>query len=248
MSLTRGIDRREPLRCDWLIDATGRRAAVARSIGVAQIHHDRLVAFHARFQGPSNGADRDSRTLIEAVPDGWWYSALVPGEIRVVTYQTDSDLADRPRLLSPEGFQARLEESRHLHPLLSAHGYILTDRPRVTDASTSRLDRFAGPGWLAVGDAALSFDPLSSQGIMTALYTGLRAGQAVDRCLAGEDGVMDDYEQRLESIHEAYRRNLVEYYALERRWPEQAFWQRRSRYGTRAVFPYRTDLQASIYG
>jgi len=33
-----------------------------------------------------------------------------------------------------------------------------------------------GEGWLAAGDAALSLDPLSSQGLFKALYTGLAGG------------------------------------------------------------------------
>ncbi len=47
----------------------------------------------------------------------------------------------------------------------------------VTDASTSWLDRIAGPGWAATGDAAAAFDPLSSQGIVTALVMGREAGR-----------------------------------------------------------------------
>ena len=39
-------------------------------------------------------------------------------------------------------------------------------------------------GSVHVGDAAISFDPLSSQGLITALYTGLRAGEAIDRALS----------------------------------------------------------------
>ena len=89
------------------------------------------------------------------------------------------------------------------------------------------LDRFAGPGWLAVGDSALSFDPLSSQGLLTALYTGLRAGQAADRLLDGDDGPLEEYARRLEAIHDAYRRHRAAYYAAERRWADRTFWLRR---------------------
>jgi flavin-dependent dehydrogenase len=215
------------VRSEWLVDATGRRATVARGLGVARQRHDRLIAFHARFRAPTGSTDRDSRTLIEAGPGGWWYSALVPGGIRVAVFQTDSDLEDRSGLLTPAGFKARIEETRHVSGLLSGHGYLLTDRPRVTDASSARLEGFAGPGWLAAGDAALSFDPLSSQGIMTALYSGLRAGQAIDRCLDGDAGAVDEYAARIESIHQAYRRNLAAHYSLEWRSPQQSFWQRR---------------------
>jgi hypothetical protein len=39
----------------------------------------------------------------------------------------------------------------------------------VRTARTQRLDQPTGEGWLAVGDAAMSFDPLSSEGISKGL-------------------------------------------------------------------------------
>lgn len=53
-------------------------------------------------------------------------------------------------------------------------------RPRsCTDASSALLSRAAGEGWIAVGDAAASFDPITSQGLATALSTALVAAGAI---------------------------------------------------------------------
>jgi flavin-dependent dehydrogenase len=151
---------------------------------------DRLVAFYARFL-PSGSAphDEDSRTVVEAAPDGWWYTTLVPSGERVVAFLTDNDLADRVALRSASGFTDLLGESRHLDHLLTSHGYRPDGNPRGADAGTARLNRFGGPGWLSVGDAALSFDPLSSQGILNALYMGMKAGQAIARSMSGDQGL-----------------------------------------------------------
>lgn len=43
------------------------------------------------------------------------------------------------------------------------------------DASTCILSRAAGNGWIAVGDAAMSFDPIASQGLFNALSSALAA-------------------------------------------------------------------------
>ena len=172
-------------RCAWLVDATGRRAAVARRQAAARLHDDRLVAFHARFRPLAGADDRDSRTLIEAAPDGWWYTALVPSGERVVACLTDADLADRAASCRPEGFPRGCGRRPHLRRRSSRAGYALAGRPPAAPTpGSARLDRFAGDGWLAVGDAALAFDPLSSQGILNALYTGLRGGQALARSLS----------------------------------------------------------------
>ena len=217
------------VRRAWLVDATGRRAGVAGRAGAARLRHDALVAFHARFR-PAEGApgDADARTLVEAVPDGWWYAALVPSGERVVAFLTDADLADRAALRSPQGFGARLRDAPYLSARLAEGGYVLQGRPRGADAGSARLDRFAGEGWIAVGDAALSFDPLSSQGLLNALYTGLRAGQAVARALSGDGDGIVEYARRLELVYGTYLRNRLTYYAAEARWPDHPFWRRRA--------------------
>jgi flavin-dependent dehydrogenase len=223
------------LRCGWIADATGRGSAVARRHGATRMHDDALVAFAARFRSPSPEAgsspeggsgDRDGRTLVEAAPDGWWYAALVPSGERVVAFLTDADLAGR-ELLTAEGFRARLEETEHVRAIIDRHGYEMEGRPRGADASSARLDRFTGDGWVAAGDAALGFDPLSSQGILTALYTGMKAGQSLHAHLSGDADALGGYVDRLEEIHRAYAANRLTHYALETRWPDHPFWHRR---------------------
>jgi flavin-dependent dehydrogenase len=226
LALSEGGGAAEEVRCDWLVDATGRRAAVARRQGAARLSDDALVAFHARFR-PAREGDRDGRTLIEAVPDGWWYTALVPSGERVVAFLTDADLADRPALLTEDGFARRLAGAEHVRAALDAFGFRMHGRPRGADAGSARLDRFAGPGWLAAGDAAVSYDPLSSQGIRTALYTGMRAGQALCAHLDGDGGALDGYARMLEDVHRAYVGHRAEFYADERRWADRPFWARR---------------------
>jgi flavin-dependent dehydrogenase len=100
-------------------------------------------------------------------------------------------------------------------------------RPRGANAGSARLDRFVGDGWIAAGDAALSFDPLSSQGILTALYTGMRAGQALHAHLAGDETALAPYADRLEEIHRAYEQNRTVFYGFEQRWAQAPFWRRR---------------------
>jgi 2-polyprenyl-6-methoxyphenol hydroxylase-like FAD-dependent oxidoreductase len=215
----------EAVVCDALVDATGRAAFVARQQGAARVHGDALVAFFARYRAAVEG-DRDARTMIESTPHGWWYTALIPGE-RVVAWLTDADLVDRAALLTVDGFTAAVARTTHVSAALAKHGYAMTGRPRGTDAGSARLDCFVGDGWLAVGDAALAFDPLSSQGILTALYTGLRGGQALDARLGGDAGALPAYAARLEEIHRAYVQNRTTFYGFERRWPDHPFWRRR---------------------
>ena len=47
--------------------------------------------------------------------------------------------------------------------------------PRLVTACSSRAAGAAGDDWIAIGDAAAAFDPLSSQGVAWALESGLMA-------------------------------------------------------------------------
>ena len=153
--------------------------------GAARRRDDALVAFYTRFRTRA-GKDLDGRTAVESEPNGWWYTARVPSGERVVAFLTDADLVDPAAVVSAAGFAARLGATQYVRELLVAHRYEPVGPPRAAGAQTARLDRVGGVGWAAVGDAAISLDPLSSQGILTALFTGLRAGLAIDRALEGD--------------------------------------------------------------
>ena len=219
------------VRCSWLVDATGRGGSIVRRYGGGLRAWDRLVCTVAAFRptaaASGAGPDQDGRTLVEAVPGGWWYTALLPGGSRTAGFCTDADLAP-PAVLTSAGFLEALARTRYAYEVVAGHGYTMWHPPRRLAAGGVRLKRPYGAGWLAAGDAALAVDPLSAQGLLTALHTGLLAGQALHRHLDGEPGAFGDYLRRLHAIEEAYRRNHREYYGLEARWPADPFWSRRS--------------------
>lgn len=214
--------------CDWVVDATGRRALIGRRLALRR-RQDRLVAaftlLGARGADDQPG-DRELRTLVEAVPEGWWYTARVPAG-RVVAHLTDADLATA-RLRTADGFRHAAARTRHVRDRLGGYDPADSAAPHWTAAHGLRLSPPAGPGWVAAGDAAIAFDPLSSQGILTALHTGGRAGRAVERCLAGDTGALASYASFLDGIADAYHHHHAEAYAEERRWPAHPFWRRRN--------------------
>jgi flavin-dependent dehydrogenase len=224
-----GPEGKAEARCRWLVDASGRRCVVARREGARRRADDALTAVYAVFQRADGATsqDQDSRTLIEAAPDGWWYTALLPSNRRVAVYHSDTDLLPASTLLAPEGFMSLLDGTEHVRGYFGGPGYTMMGLPRATPAHSARLQSFTGEGWLAVGDAALSFDPLSSQGIMTALFAGMVAGVALDAHLSGDHGALGSYGARLNAIYKAYLNNRLFYYSYERRWPDLPFWRRR---------------------
>ncbi|WP_395292252.1 NAD(P)/FAD-dependent oxidoreductase [Kitasatospora hibisci] len=229
------------VRCDWLVDATGRRRAVVSACRAADARAghgsatagppqgrpaDRLLATCLELDPDPRGRPGESSSLVEAAEDGWWYTALLPSGRRLVAYFTDADLAP-PELRTRDGFLRLLGTTGHIAARAAAHPPAGPGRPRRAPAHSAHLDRSSGPGWTAVGDAVAAFDPVSSQGILTALHTGTTGAAAVHAHLGGDPGALDAHHAGVAAVLAAYRRNHHAVYAAERRWSERPFWRRR---------------------
>jgi flavin-dependent dehydrogenase len=206
---------------DVIVDCSGRRSAIARRQGALRVQYDRLVACAAMLETAAPGADSDATTLVEAVRDGWWYTARLPGAMRSVMFLTDSDMPAAREIRSPGGFRARLAATTHIGALCVRGGYGIASPLRMAAADTSRLDHVCGDGWLAAGDAAATFDPISSQGIVTAMQCGRNAALAI------LDGNVAGHAATVDATFERYDRTRAFVYAQERRWADAPFWRRR---------------------
>jgi flavin-dependent dehydrogenase len=214
------------LEADFVVDATGRPARIARRFGARQLRHDRLIGAALLLKAPEGTGTEDSFTLVEAVPCGWWYSAPLPGDRLMIAYMSDSDLLDHG-VRETGGLLTLQEEAEHTLRRVRQGCYRDLAGPRIQPAHTSRLDRVAGECWVAAGDAAAAFDPLSSYGISSAMGSGFYAASAVAESLAGDAGALPAYQNLLAEAFARYLSNHHASYSLEQRWPEELFWQRR---------------------
>jgi flavin-dependent dehydrogenase len=213
-----------------VIDATGRPAVAARATGARRRPVDRLVAAVAYYSPVGDAAaDVDATTLVEAVELGWWYTSRLPDGRRVVVFLTDGDLLDGHSYRTGDTWSTGLRATRHVGGLVE--GYGMSDSPTLVAADTAVLDPVFGTRWLATGDAAISFDPLSSLGILTAIDFGAAAGSAAVALLDANTGPAADYATRVTSHFNAYLAERERVNAEERRWPTSPFWERRAALG-----------------
>jgi flavin-dependent dehydrogenase len=208
-----------------LVDATGRAAMVARRHGAKRISYDHLVGIVGFYREQSPSQPPSQYTLVEAVDDGWWYSAMLPNGGKVVAYMTDADLYSAHSKSAPNYLQKQLEKGAYTASRLDGH--TLESGPWVSAANSSRIDRAAGSDWLAVGDAAWASDPLSSQGVQVALQSGMQAAQAIERHLNGDTKALSDYALGENKNFAEYLVTRNRFYELEQRWPRSHFWIRR---------------------
>jgi len=213
----------EALTARAIVDAGGRASRLLRAEGGRRQARDKLICAWTHLPLEREAAEI---TYTESEPGGWWYSAPLPGGRRLLAFHTDSDLSDAGAL-TPQALVERARKSPTLSAEIADSGTPPTGPARICAAHGTRLGVPVGEGWLAVGDSALAFDPLSSQGLFNALYTGLMGGRALVAQLAGDDAAAPAYESRLDEIWRAYEHHRRLFYSEERRWPDAPFWARR---------------------
>jgi flavin-dependent dehydrogenase len=217
---------RDILRAAVVIDATGRAAAFASRAGAQRAVDDELigVAVMLRFDGADSA--RDTRTLVEAQRDGWWYSAAIPGDRVVVAWMSDADLVRHDDLKEPQRWLDHVRATQFTRARIDA---CTPEWPvRIWSARSQRLRDVCGEGWIAIGDAASAFDPLSSAGVVKALYSGKLGAFAVLDLLGGVASGFDRYRQYVEREYAEYLTTRSHFYGREHRWRDSAFWTRRA--------------------
>lgn len=211
-----------------LVDATGRVSQVARSLGARPIHYDRLIALVGILIPDSLEDSIESALTLEAVESGWWYRTPLPTGTIIAVFMTDRDLFVDTQI-SPTTYWLKMAVQSATIPNLLTR-YQLKNNVTIKNASTFCLDRMSGTGWLAIGDAACTFDPLAGKGILKALESAIDSSLAISRSdLDDENNRFNDYVQSEQSRFYKYLVERCRNYQVERRWPESTFWNRRQR-------------------
>ncbi len=208
-----------------LIDATGRSATIGRSLGARRIAFDRLVGITAQWSDVDVTAEQ--YLLIESVPDGWWYTAPLPGNVMVGMLMTDADISRDHNLAASAPWRAHLQSTTAT--ALRIDGARVPTTPRVYSAASHRLVR---PGdsrpWLAVGDAALAVDPISGSGVPRALRTAEAAATTAAHLLLhpADPTPLTTYESTRNTECTTYLSTRADYYDVALPHPTP-FWTRR---------------------
>jgi flavin-dependent dehydrogenase len=198
-----------------LVDATGRKAMLASRLGGKGDVADRLIGAVSFCEN----SEIAQWTLVEAVEDGWWYSVPLPGAGMVFAYMTDSDLwMDRKwdELLRSAPLTFERAGCRQIPP-----------PSQIVSAASVVRRPVTGLDWMAIGDAALAFDPLSGQGVFKSIETGTRCGSAIAAYFDGELNALAEYEVWVEESYRSYLSMRAQYYSSVGRWLESRFWKRR---------------------
>lgn len=209
------------ISASFVIDASGRQAHFAKSLGIKRQVEDKLIACWVTLPNTRT----NTMSTISASENGWWYSAVIPNDKRVVAFHTDADLVAKNELKTTASFLELAKENPAILSLLNEHENAISFKGTVA-ANSTKLEQVAGQRWVALGDAALSFDPLSSQGMYNAMASAMQL-QTLLLQYGFTETLQKIYTEQTERIWQHYLKHKSIFYQAETRWEIAPFWLRR---------------------
>ncbi len=205
---------------EWLIDACGRSTQL--KLGFSRQRFDRLVAIV--LSGEIQNRVSYQRPLIESAASGWWYSISSPDGRLHVYHFTDGDLLRQSRRSVGWWDECLSEAPQTRDRVLSC---ATSSTATVVPAYTSLLESPTDGQLLRVGDAAMTVDPLCSQGLCFALESAEDAAATILEGSARPMESIADYQARVAARFRSYRDDYHYFYGQEGRFVESPFWRRR---------------------
>jgi flavin-dependent dehydrogenase len=184
---------RTQLHAPFVLDASGRAGVIARKGLRELLPSPRTVALVGVWRA-SGGWPRvsDTHTLVASYADGWaWSVATEPG-LRHFTVMVEPGRTGLAEGAAGQRYVAELAKITPFKELIESA--TLVEGPWGADASLYTARRFAGPGYLLLGDAGSFIDPLSSFGVKKALVSGWLAAIAVHTALTNAAMTRDAWE------------------------------------------------------
>ena len=210
---------------DFVVDATGQPAAFARRLPVARNVIDEVISIYSCMPIPV-GIKLPDYTLLEATPGGWWYLSKVPRDRLILSFTTDKDHIAGHGVNSTAGWRRAYAQTQWLSEMLPVESLAQAELSQMS-ASSAILTVCVGNRWLAVGDAACSYDSITSAGITRSLVQGKLAGEAIAEYFAAGEASLGRYQ---DAVFEQFNRyvGLRDYlYRREQRFDGEGFWDRR---------------------
>ncbi|KGL63814.1 NAD(P)/FAD-dependent oxidoreductase [Polaribacter sp. Hel1_85] len=210
------------IHVNFIIDASGRNSKFFSNRKTRKQKDDGLIGITKNLQPIDKSPILKSHLLIESTSDGWWYTVQNSSKNLVCTFMTDIKIWQKNKGAHKTFWEQQLNNSIHTKERLS--NFKTEDTFSIQSAHSQLAKNIIGENWLKVGDAAQSFDPLSSAGIIKGLKTGQLAAESIYNYFNGNKNALKTYENEIKNQYKSYQEKKAEYYGNELRWMDKPFW------------------------
>jgi len=212
---------------DFIIDASGRTSKFNfGKVRHEKLQQDSLIGITKHLVNSEVIKAEKSHVLVESTQNGWWYTTQIANGKMISTFMTDPTIVSRYKNSQSEFWNEELIKTVHTKERLLP--FALNNTVYTQSANSQIAKQIQGDGWLKVGDAAQSFDPLSSAGIIKGLKMGISAADALHSYISGNSNALIEYEEITKLQYKEYQQKRNEYYANETRWNNTPFWYHRN--------------------
>lgn len=198
----------------FVIDASGRAGVVAHHFGLRRPNHRlRHVGIYQFYEDliPENNPSRVEDAVFSTHDQGWVWCFPVSFERVSVGTVVPVELlkGQNPHTV----FQQALERAPRVSGRIRGASPVF-DRLRVESNYCYHSEKLSGPGFFLVGDAACFVDPMLSGGVYLSVVTGMKAAEAVERILNGDDEIAAQkfFDNFCKTGYDTYFRLLYAYY------------------------------------
>lgn len=202
-----------------VVDASGRHTLLGRQLKIKK--NDPIFnqyAVHAWFENVNKstiGTEEFIHIYFLPVERGWAWQIPITDTITSIGIVAEREIFQQSKLDVADYFQKYVESNpdlaRALKPAKRVNDF------KVEGDYSYSMDKFAGNGFVLIGDAARFVDPIFSSGVSVALYSAKYASEKIVEALAANDfseAVFADYEARLRSGVEIWYDFIRLYYKL----------------------------------
>ena len=192
-----------------IIDATGRNRAILKLLGITNESLDNQVALSCHlpyFKHPK----LIHSVYVESFENGWGIVSTLNEHINGMTLYTKKGSPILPQLKDYQNWKELLSNTKLLKDFLTDD---LNRKVVGGKANSSKASQITGSNWLAIGDAAIAFDPLSSHGISNAIYCANLASTAIESHVTNDAiAPFQQYDDTICQIFNEYSRQKLKLY------------------------------------
>ncbi len=221
------------LRAKLVVDASGRRCLLATKLGMKKkdpnFNQFCIYSWFTGVKAPPERLTGYGLFYFLGLPKGWGWHFPLRGDKWSMGVVVDKDDFARAGKEPGEFFDSMVRRNR-------TFAYAMQDAERIRPwwiegDYSYKIDRFAGPGWMLIGDALRFVDPIFSSGVDVALHSAQYAYGAITKAweTGDEPAAFEAYQQQVtegvdvwyDMIEAFYRlQNLLSWFAVRRRWKE----------------------------
>jgi len=213
----------EKIKAGFLVDASGRRSILKGRKKRAS------APTLAICGGWKNTVFPHPSMMIESAPNHWIWGGTLSNEIFSASVFLDPDIdfvgAGKPLL---DFYTSALERATIFNYSKKAE---LAGRISTFDVTPYYYDNPAGPNFIKVGEANFGLDPLSSQGVQSAISNAIQGAITVNSILTDPGNFSDAlefYKQRQQETIENHLEMTSRSYREAAGWEEHLFWRKRT--------------------